>query len=153
VIVYDPKRLESFHGFPVFPEDEAYRVTARVLPGDGETVQLGTTRGLVRPYVRVAVLEFEVAGKKCRLTGFRAPGDNDPGFFVPFRDGTTGEESYHAGRYLEITPGADGTAVLDFNHATNPWCAYSQFYNCVLPPEENELEVAIRAGERAPAGH
>jgi uncharacterized protein (DUF1684 family) len=45
----------------------------------------------------------------------------------------------------------DETATVDFNHATNPWCAYSPYYNCVLPPAENVLAVEIRAGERAPA--
>lgn len=153
VVVYDPALLENFHGFPVFADDEAYRVTARVLPGSGETVELGTTRGLVKRYVRAAVLEFEVGGTACRLTGFRAPGDEGPALFVPFRDATSGGESYGVGRYLRVEPSADGTAAIDFNHATNPWCAYSPFYNCVLPPKENELEVEIRAGERAPEDH
>jgi hypothetical protein len=154
VLVYDPERLKSFHGFPVFPESDEFRVEARVLPADGANVEVGTTRGLAKTLVRAAVLEFAVRGTPCRLSGFREAGEPaDAALFVPYRDATSGGESYGVGRYLRVTPRADGTATVDFNRSTNPWCAYSPFYNCVLPPEENVLAVAIRAGERAPAEH
>jgi hypothetical protein len=153
ILAYDPRRLADFHGFPVFEDSDAYRVTARVLPGNGEVVALGTTRGLEKPYVRAVVLEFRVEATECRLTGFRAQGEEDDALFVPYRDATSGGASYGVGRYLRVEPRGDGTAPVDFNRSTNPWCAYSPFYNCVLPPEENLLPVAIRAGERAPADH
>ena len=89
----------------------------------------------------------------CRLFGFRSAADTTRGpLFVPFRDATSGGDSYGAGRYLRVVPEGDDT-VVDFNRATNPWCAYSPYYNCVLPPAENVLDSAIRAGERTPAGH
>ncbi|MGQ0722616.1 MAG: DUF1684 domain-containing protein [Candidatus Eiseniibacteriota bacterium] len=154
VLVYDPRLLESFEGFSVFPESDAFRVEARVVDAGGAAVEVGTTRGLVKQLVRAAVLEFELGGARCRLTGFREPGDAaDAALFVPYKDATSGSESYAVGRYLRVEPGADGTATVDFNHSTNPWCAYSPFWNCVLPPEENVLAVAVRAGERAPEGH
>jgi hypothetical protein len=154
VLVHDPRHLETFHGFPVFAEDARYTVHAKVIPGGGDTVALGTTRGLVKEYVRAAFLEFEVDGTRCRLTGFRTPGAESEALFVPFTDATSGGESYGVGRYLRVEhPPGNAEATVDFHHATNPWCAYSPFYNCVLPPEENRLAVAIRAGERAPAGH
>lgn len=154
ILAYDPRRLESFRGFPVFDDSDTYRVVARLVPGDGAVATLGTTRGLEKPYVRAAVLEFDVEGTPCRLTGFRAEGEDEDGaLFVPYRDATSGGASYGVGRYLRVEPRADGTALIDFNRSTNPWCAYSPFYNCVLPPEENLLPVAIRAGERAPEGH
>jgi hypothetical protein len=153
ILAYDPRKLEAFHGFPVFEDSDAYRVVARVVPGDGETAMLGTTRGLEKPFVRAAVLEFEVEGTECRLTGFRSEGEDEGALFVPYRDATSGGASYGTGRYLRVDPREDGTALIDFNRSTNPWCAYSPFYNCVLPPEENLLPVAIRAGERAPEGH
>jgi uncharacterized protein len=73
--------------------------------------------------------------------------------FVPFRDATSGRETYGAGRYLEIelqrhAKGAH-TATLDFNLAYNPHCAYSSDYSCPIPPPENTLPIAITAGERA----
>jgi hypothetical protein len=154
VLVYDPRLLESFEGFSVFPESDTFRVEARTVPADGAVVEVGTTRGLVKTLVRAAVLEFELGGTPCRLTGFREPGEAaDAALFVPYRDATSGGESYGVGRYLRVEPRADGRTVIDFDRSTNPWCAYSPFYNCVLPPEENVLPVAIRAGERAPGGH
>ena len=45
----------------------------------------------------------------------------------------------------------DGDEVIvDFNRAYNPSCALSPYYNCPIPPRENHLSVAIRAGEMAP---
>ena len=153
VVVYDPDLLARFHGFPVFAEDASYRVTARCRAARSDTLELGTTRGRTKRFVRAATLEFDLAGTPCTLSGFRFPDDGGGPLFVPFRDATSGEESYGVGRYLSVTPDADGTAVVDFNHATNPWCAYSPWYNCVLPPEENTLALPVRAGERTPVGH
>jgi hypothetical protein len=154
VLVHDPRRLASFHGFPVFSQDARFTVVAKMLPGGGDRVALGTTRGLVKQYVRAALLEFELDGTRCRLTGFRAAGEESDALFVPFTDATSGGESYGIGRYLRVEHAAGSAeATIDFHRATNPWCAYSPFYNCVLPPEENRLAVAIRAGERAPESH
>lgn len=153
VVVFDPRLLMRFDGFPVYAQDSRFRALARCLPADADTLELGTTRGLTKPFVRAAMLEFEIEGKRCRLAAFRAPGAAAGPLFVPFRDRTTGGATYGVGRYLTVTPEPDGTAVVDFNEATNPWCAYSPFYNCVLPPPGNTLGVAIEAGEKAPADH
>jgi uncharacterized protein len=154
VLVHDPDLLAGrFHGFDVFPESGRYRVMATVRDGDGEEVDLGTSRGLSKRFVRAAVLAFRIGRKECTLTGFRSADDDADGpLFVPFRDATSGDETYGVGRYLRVEPEGD-QAVVDFNHATNPWCAYSPWYNCVLPPPGNELPVEIRAGEKTPPGH
>jgi hypothetical protein len=72
--------------------------------------------------------------------------------FVPFRDKTTGQETYAGGRYMELEPDrqlAEGDRVtIDFNLAYAPFCAYSETFACPLPPEENWLGVPVRAGER-----
>jgi uncharacterized protein len=70
--------------------------------------------------------------------------------FLAFGDATSAKETYGAGRYLDITktPGAT-TIILDFNKAYNPYCAYNETYSCPLPPPENLLNVAIRAGEKS----
>ena len=44
---------------------------------------------------------------------------------------------------------ADGP--LDFNHAVNLPCAYTEFATCPLPPAGNRLPVAVEAGEKTPA--
>jgi hypothetical protein len=151
VLVYDPALLASrFHGFPVFAHDSAWRLEARAEIAAGDPIAVGTTRGLEKSLVRAAVLSFERNGAPHRLTGFREPGESGA-LFVPFRDETSGGESYGVGRYLRVEwKEGDSRAVIDFNRATNPWCAYSPYYNCVLPPEENHLALEVRAGEMAP---
>ena len=70
--------------------------------------------------------------------------------FVPFTDLTSGEESYENGRYVDLLEKdlESGVYILDFNKAYNPYCAYiSDRYNCPVPPIENGLALAIRAGE------
>ncbi|MEI9910512.1 MAG: DUF1684 domain-containing protein [Bacteroidota bacterium] len=71
--------------------------------------------------------------------------------FLPFTDLTTGEETYTAGRYIDLTFNdiIGDKVVIDFNKAYNPYCAYiSGKYNCPIPPKENNLTVAILAGEK-----
>jgi uncharacterized protein (DUF1684 family) len=83
------------------------------------------------------------------LTAF-APVDADGALFVPFRDATSGKETYPAGRYLDLPapPTDQRTVVVDFNRAYSPMCSFSPAFNCPLPPVENHLDVAIRAGEK-----
>jgi uncharacterized protein (DUF1684 family) len=78
------------------------------------------------------------------------------GLFLPFRDATSGAETYAAGRYLLDTAksadlGGDperGSLILDFNFAYQPSCAFDPQWACPLAPPENRLDVPIRAGER-----
>ena len=42
----------------------------------------------------------------------------------------------------------NGEAVLDFNKAENPPCAFTPFATCPLPPPQNNLDVEIKAGEK-----
>jgi hypothetical protein len=77
------------------------------------------------------------------------PGVATDALEVYFTDATSGRETYRM-RYLGIAAASDGSYVLDFNRAYNPACAYSPHYNCPIPPAENRLSVAIRAGERMP---
>lgn len=157
--ISEEDRNGEFSGLSYFPPDEAYRVVARVVPfARQDVVQLGSTKGDVRPQVRFAELLFSLNGQDVRLTGFQdVDPENGDELFVPFRDATTGKESYGAGRYIEVEveQGQDGklTSILDFNLAYNPWCAYNIDYSCTLPPVENTLPVAVRAGERTYQAH
>jgi uncharacterized protein len=72
--------------------------------------------------------------------------------FIPFSDASSGEESYSGGRYIDlnISDIAGNKYTIDFNKAYNPYCAYvSGVYSCPIPPKENNLPLAIRAGEKA----
>ncbi|HZC07559.1 MAG TPA: DUF1684 domain-containing protein [Ktedonobacterales bacterium] len=150
---------DRFSGLSYFPPDPAYRVLASVVPfAEQAVVQLGSTKGDVRPQLRFAELHFTLSGQDLRLTGYQdVDPDNGNELFVPFRDATTGKETYGAGRYLEVEveQGADGklSATLDFNLAYSPWCAYNVAYSCTLPPVENTLPIAIQAGERTYEAH
>jgi hypothetical protein len=145
------ERGAAFPGLRYFAPDAAYRVEATVEPFERpETVQLGTTRGQIRPQQRFAELHFVLDGQECRLTAFTDVGEQHPGeLFVPFRDVTSGKESYGAGRYVEVHYTDQPSVVLDFNLAYSPWCAYNAAYTCIVPPAENFLAVAVRAGEQA----
>ena len=71
-------------------------------------------------------------------------------YSILFRDKTTGQDTYGGGRYIELNPTefTDNRVILDFNTAYNPYCAYNPSFACPLPPAENTLPVAVRAGER-----
>ncbi|HYO49942.1 MAG TPA: DUF1684 domain-containing protein [Chloroflexia bacterium] len=110
-----------------------------------------TMTGDYKEYTRIGRLEFEIDGQPLRLTAFMPPSDeplHGNRLFVPFRDKTSGKETYGAGRYIDLNKRASDEYVLDFNRAYNPYCAYSPYYSCPLPPGENSLPVEIRAGEK-----
>jgi hypothetical protein len=75
------------------------------------------------------------------------PGIAEHDISVFFRDATSGKESYPLGRYIDVKKQPNGNYLLDFNFAYNPACAFSEHYNCPIPPKTNVLAVAIRAGE------
>ena len=102
---------------------------------------------------RIGTVAFEVGGADLRLGVFWIEGYAG-GIFVPFRDATSGRETYGGGRYLwDSIKGADlgsegDELVLDFNFAYHPSCVYDPRWSCPLAPPENRLEVPIPAGER-----
>ena len=152
IIVWDPKspRYKEYKGMKFFPADLAYHIVAPLTPNaHPDTTIILSTRGNQRRAVRVGYFDFMIHGTKCRLEASRllepGVGENDISLF--FTDATTGKESYHVGRYLDPERLPDGRYVLDFNRCYNPACAYSAHYNCPIPPKENRLAVAIRAGE------
>jgi len=144
------EQRQRFSGLDYFPEREDLAMTLALDefgPDVGEEIDLPTTDGKTKPFVRAGLVEFEIDGTPVALTVLR-DGDRG-GLFVPFRDVMAGSETYEVGRYLEPQARPDGTLDIDFNYAYNPFCAYGDGWSCPIPPEENVLEVAIAAGERA----
>ena len=138
-----------------FAPDSAYRLRAEFVATPGsKPFEMLTYSGKRKPYVKYGELRFELAGKKQTLNVYqsldlrRMPQYRDY-LFVPFKDLTNAHETYGGGRYLDFRmKDIQGRAcVLDFNKAYNPYCAYSEGYNCPIPPRENHLEVKIEAGE------
>ncbi len=105
-----------------------------------------TTKGEEQVYRRFGMVRFRVDAQPTQVTLFASDGSHE--LFLPFRDATSGKETYGAGRYLDLQA-RDDEVVIDFNYAYNPYCAYNPDWNCPLPPAENWLKVPIRAGEKA----
>ena len=155
----EPEERATFSGLHYFDEDPSYRVRARLEPGDGSelAIDTGGEDGAVR-FRRVGKLNFDLTGQPCTLTVLSIV-QYAGGLFVPFRDATSGRETYGGGRYLfdtakntdglvlDITTGSSDV-VIDFNLAYNASCAYSPRWACPLAPPENHLDVAVRAGEK-----
>ncbi|WP_137286153.1 DUF1684 domain-containing protein [Halorussus salinisoli] len=144
---------EEFEGLNYYPIDEDYRFTLPLHEHDEkERVTVSTSTEGEQEYVRWGEFEFEVDGEEIALQAYKSDPD-EKRLWVPFRDETSGEETYGAGRYLDLEPADhrtdDGEWVLDFNEAYNPTCAYSDRYECPLPPMENWLDVPIEAGEKS----
>jgi uncharacterized protein (DUF1684 family) len=152
IIVFDPKspHFKTYKGLKYFPADLAYRyelpLTANPKP---ETMLILSTRGNQRNAQRVGWFDFIVGTTPVRLEAVRLlePGVGENDISVFFRDATSGKESYQLGRYVDVKKLANGQYLLDFNFAYNPACAFSDHYNCPIPPKNNVLSVAIRAGE------
>lgn len=136
---------DQFEGLSYYDWNPDLALTVPVRPGDGAPITIATSDGAERTYHRGGVVDLTIAGEEVSLSLYDT---GHPGFFLPFRDGTSGKETYGAGRYLDLHPGEDGTVTIDFNLAYNPFCAYNDGYSCALPPIENWLSVPIEAGEQ-----
>jgi len=141
----------GYDGTPAYAPDPHWVIEGRYLPYDApRDVTVGAVvEGLQHVYEAPGELEFAVDGRTLRLTAFngRTPGS----LHVLFTDATSGVTTYPANRSLEVAaPDADGAVILDFNHAVNLPCAYTEFATCPLPPAGNHLPIAVEAGEKLP---
>ena len=98
----------------------------------------------------IGALDFALLSRPARLLAYEpAPGESDEAYIlIPFRDATSGKETYGGGRYLDLEPRADDVYEIDLNRAYHPYCAYDDAWACVLPPPENRLAARVEAGEK-----
>ena len=161
VLVLDPESPRLADGKPPlwFPADPDFRGEARLAPAAEAPVPVvRSTRGQERRALRLGSLHFSLLGQPLSLIALRLlePGTGEATVSIFFRDQTSGHDSYPVGRYIDATQidgGAPGLYLLDFNRAYNPACAFSPLYNCPIPPRDNTLPIAVRAGERDPGNH
>lgn len=147
----NPARLE-FRGLDYFPVSLAWRKEARFEPwAEPRAVKIINVLGMVDEMASPGELVFEHDGAEYRLTALAEPGDAQ--WFIMVADASSGRETYGAGRYLYIDPPINGVAVLDFNKAYNPPCAFTALATCPLPPASNRLALEIAAGEKNYTGH
>lgn len=147
----------AFRGLAYFDYDPRARVTAEVEAVGLGSFELQTSDDSVYRFARAGIARLKLFGSSVSLDLYWLEGYGG-GLFLPFRDGTSGSETYGAGRYaLDTVKGADLGAegrrlVLDFNFAYHPSCVYDPRWVCPLAPPANRLLVPIRAGERLAAG-
>lgn len=151
--VVPKKDKKYFHFFPV---NAMYNVTCtfeRITDSIGFT--LVTSAKTLKHYYKYGRLNFTISAAAYYLFVYQSKDlMKDEKYrnylFVPFTDATTGDETYGSGRYFEFFKQdiQNNMVQLDFNKAYNPYCAYSAGYKCPIPPKENFLPVAIRAGEK-----
>jgi uncharacterized protein len=135
----------NFKGLHWFPIDESYKVRARLeaFPEPKEVMVpnvLGGNFKMKSP----GLLKFTLKGKEHSLQ----VDEGDGTLFIIFSDGSNRNETYKSGRFLYADKPVNGEAVLDFNKAENPPCAFTAFATCPLPPPQNKLDVEIKAGEK-----
>ena len=148
VRVRDPEGplAKDFRGFSWFAIDLGYRVTGRFI-GDAAPAKLAVvnTYGDVDQFTTEGVVEFTLQGRTMRLRPFTT---RPKRFWFVFKDASSGKETYEAARFLYADLADDGTVLLDFNQAYNPPCAFNPFTTCPIPLKENNLPIAVLAGEK-----
>ncbi len=167
-----PADRSRFGGLTYWPYDPAYRMSVRLQPVEDDMGPHGdegsappTAPPIALPssgpepiaFRRIGAVELQGPLAGARLSVFWIQGYGG-GIFLPFRDATSGQQTYGAGRYLLDTiksadhggDAAAGTLLLDFNLAFHPSCAYDPRWSCPLAPPENRLSVPVEVGERLP---
>jgi uncharacterized protein (DUF1684 family) len=147
----DTAEIAQFKGLRFFAIDESFKVPAKItwMP-QIMYLNLPRTGGDTSDFMQTAVLDFTLSGRSFQLPVYQ---DDEMKrsriLFVPFTDLTTGKETYHVGRYIDL-PYNDhrNDVIIDFNFAYIPYCAHSARYSCPVVPKENHLDIAVTAGER-----
>lgn len=147
-------KLKENGGHNFFPIDSTFRVTAKWKTFDNpKMITMPTSSSRMAEYYVYGELSFELKGKPVKLKVYRskrlmAMPEYADYLFLPFKDLTSGKETYGAGRYIDLRiPEAERkTMIVDFNQAYQPYCAYAKGYSCPVPPAENFIDLQITAG-------
>jgi uncharacterized protein (DUF1684 family) len=140
-----------------FKANKQYRLWAEFRETPGSTpFMIPTHSGKQKPYRQYGTLSFRIQGTEYVLHAYQGMDllkdtTYKDYLFIPFRDRTNYESTYGGGRYIDLSIKdiVDGKVLLDFNKCYNPYCAYSDGFNCPIPPDENTLQIEIPAGEKA----
>ncbi len=139
------EQVKNFAGLNYFKVDPSFRINARYTPFDEpHTLPIEDAIGTKYPVNFTGRADFVIAGTSCSLI---AEEDED-GFLFSFKDITSRDSTYPAGRYVLTQPPEGNQVIIDFNLANNWPCAYTPYATCPLPPSENHLQVRIKAGEK-----
>ena len=151
-----PLDTSGIRGLAFFKPNKAARVEAIfVLTPDAKPFELPTYSGITKTYRKFGEATFLWENDTTSLALYESmrlignPIYKDY-LFLPFMDETNNLTTYGGGRYLNMSKAdtEDGKVIIDFNLCYNPWCAYSDGYNCPIPPMENHLSFSVEAGEK-----
>lgn len=151
-----PNEITAFKGIEYFSIDLKYRVKASFKKYDRmKLFYMKTTTDRLPKYGRYGELTFKLEGKEYKLQVYQNQSlmettEYENYLFIPFTDLTSGDISYGGGRYFDMDIPTGNEVILDFNKTYNPYCAYNSKYSCPVPPRENNLNVEILAGVKAP---
>jgi len=143
-----------FAGLEYYPTNAKWRVEAKLeMAHPPKKIPITDITGMTADSISPGSLVFEIDGQEYRLDPILEEGSDE--LFIIFRDATSKDTTYPAGRYLySKKPGADGKVIVDFNRAYNPPCAFTPYATCPLPPPQNRLPIRVEAGEKKySAGH
>lgn len=155
-----PLKEADFKDLHFYDADSNYRVQAKVEILKNEKIfNMPTYDGTSKEFYRYARIHFDLNGTPVEMTLYKNVAlSTNPAYknllFLPFTDETNNKETYGGGRYIDLSTKdiKKGFIEVDFNKAYNPYCAYSDGYRCPVPPEENDLSVEIKAGEKLYTG-
>ena len=145
---------KKFKKHPFFAIDANYSVTAYItLTPEEEPFEMKTSTDRLPIYRKYGIASFELYGATYELSLYESgrlkeTEEFEDYLFLPFRDHTSGEETYGGGRYIDLDVPDGDRVTIDFNKAYHPYCAYNHAYSCPIPPSENYLETRVAAGIR-----
>jgi uncharacterized protein len=148
VIDLENPLLLRFKGLDFYEIDPAYRLEAKFTPyRSSKKIPVALITGQVEELECPGFVEFSWQGSMHKLEPvYETAGDSK--LYFMFKDATNGRETYGGGRYLYSELPRNGKVMLNFNQAHNPYCAYNSYSTCQIPPMQNWLKIAIRAGEK-----
>lgn len=144
--------IKDFKGLSYFEPDKAFIVNAVVEKfSEKKVIEIPHTLNRKYPFYIWGKAHFKLLNDSCHLYIYLSVQQEEEHkqeatLFIPFHDATNGNETYGAGRYLDVPIPKDSLITLDFNYAYNPDCAYSDNYSCPIIPVENTLKIPVRAG-------
>ncbi len=148
------KAKKTFKGIHFFSFNEKYVVNAKFVRTPNEkSFQMSTSSGMRKTYVKYAEVIFTLDEKEYKLNVYQSQdllqsAEYKDYLFIPFTDATSGNETYEGGRYIDLNIPQSDHILINFNKAYHPYCAYTDGYNCPIPPAENTLPLKLEAGVR-----
>jgi len=149
------EKIQSFSGLKYFEIDFRFSSRGIIRRNEpGKFVELPMSGGGKVKFEEFGTVSFKLLDKTFSLSIFKNQNlpeftENPDQLFIPFKDATSGKETYTNGRYLPVSISSDETeVVIDFNRAINPYRAYNEAFVSANPASSPLLEISMISGER-----